>query len=107
MGSEGTGELDPHVPQPAEADHTDLLPREVAPAAHGRVGRDPGAEQRCNPGEIKVGGDAQDKAFIDDDAFRVAAIGDPSKVLVRGVEGEGLVWAQLFQAILAIWAVVV
>jgi hypothetical protein len=92
------------VTQTAEADHTDLLPLDVTPAAHGRVGRDPGAKQRRDPGQIEVGGNTQNKVFIDDDTFRVSAVGDATQVFVRGVEGEGLVWAQLFQAILAIGA---
>ena len=95
VGAEGSGELDPHVAQAAEADHADLLPLEVAPAAHRRVGGDPGAEQRRNPGKVEVGGDAQHEAFIDDDAFRVAAVGDRRRlVLVRGVVGEGLALGQ-------------
>ena len=36
--------------------------------------------------------------FIDNDTIRIAAIGDPPEVLVRGVEGEGLVRAELLKA---------
>ena len=76
VGSERMGELHAHVAQPAEADHADLLALGDAPVAHGRVGRDPGAEQRRGSGEVEVGGDAQDEVFVDDDAVGVAAVGD-------------------------------
>ena len=107
VGSERTGELDAHVTQPAEADHADLLALGDAPVAHGRVGRDPGAEQRRDSGKIEVGGDAQNEAFIDDDAVGVAAVGDAPEVLVRGVVGEGLVRAELLKASPAMGAGVV
>src|SRR5689334_14822826 len=45
MGSEGTGELDPHVPESTQACYTNLLALGDTPVAHGGVGRDPGAEQ--------------------------------------------------------------
>ena len=44
VGTERTGELHAHVAQPAEADHANLLALCDAPAAQGRVGRDPGTE---------------------------------------------------------------
>ena len=95
MGSERTGELDAHVTQTAEADHADLLALGDAPVAHGRVRRDPGAEQRRDPGKIEVGGEAQNELFIDDDAVGVAAVGDAPEVFVRRAVGEDLVWAEL------------
>jgi hypothetical protein len=76
------------VAQAAETDHANFLALCDAPVAHRRVCRDPGAEERRDPGEIEVGGDAQNEVFIDDDAIGVATIGDASEVLVRGVEGE-------------------
>ena len=75
--------------------------------AHRRVGRDPGAEQRRGPGEVEVGGNAQNEAFIDDDAVGVAAVGDAAQVLVGRVVGEGGIWAELLQAGLALGAGVV
>ena len=84
VGAERMGELHAHVAQPAEADDADLLALGDAPVAHRRVGRDPGAEQRRGPGEIEVGGDAQDEAFIDDDAVGVAAVGDAPEVFCPG-----------------------
>ncbi len=56
------------------------------------------------PGEIEVGRDAQDEAFIDDDAIGVAAVSDASEVLVRGVVGEGQVRAELLKPGLALGA---
>ena len=96
--------LHAHVAQSAETDHANLLALGDAPVAHGRVGCDPGAEQRRGSGEIEVGRDAQDKAFVDDDAVGVAAIGDASEVLVREVVGEGHVRAELLKAGLAFGA---
>ena len=91
-------ELHAHVAQPAEPDHADLLALGDAPVTHRRVGRDSGAEQRRGPGEIEVGGDAQNEALIDDDAVGVAAVGDAAQVLVRGAVGEDLVRAELLEA---------
>src|SRR5438132_14003132 len=71
---------------------------------HRGVGRDAGAEQRRNCGEIEVGGDVQDEVFIDDDVFGVATVGHASEVLVRRVEGEDHVRAELLKASLALWA---
>jgi hypothetical protein len=66
--------------------------------AHRRVSCDSGAEEGRNPGELEVIWNAQNEAFIDDDAIRVATIGDwSSLVLVWGVVGEGLVWAELLK----------
>ena len=53
VGAERMGELHAHVAQPAETDDADLLALGHAPVAHRRVGRDPGAEQRRGPGEIR------------------------------------------------------
>ncbi len=104
VGSERMSELHAHVAQSAETDHADLLALGDAPVAHGRVGCDPGAEERRGSGEIEVGGNAQDEAFIDDDAVGVATVGDASEVLVRGVVGEGQVRAELLKASLALRA---
>ena len=40
--------------------------------------------------------------FVDNDAIRVATIGDASEVLVREVVGEGHVGAELLEALLAL-----
>ena len=90
--------------QSAETDHANFLVPGDAPAAHGRVGGDSGAEERRRPGEIEVGRDAQDKTIVDDHAIGVATIGDAPEVLVRGAEGEGHVRAELLKAGLALGA---
>lgn len=54
VGPQRVGELHAHVPQPADADHANLLPWPDAVLADGRPGRDPGAEQRCSAGEVEV-----------------------------------------------------
>ncbi len=98
VGSERMSKLHAQVAQSAETDHANFLALCDAPAAHGRVCCDPGAEQRRSPGKIEVGGDAQDEAFVNDDALGVATIGDACEVLVRGVVGEDYIWAELLKA---------
>jgi hypothetical protein len=90
--------LHAHVPQSAEADHSDFLSLGDAPAAHRRVSGDSGAEERRSSREIEVGRDAQDEPLVHDDAIGVATIGDASEVLVRGVEREDHVRAELLKA---------
>ena len=104
VGSERVRKLHAHVAQPAETDHADLLALGDAPVAHGRVGRDSGAEQRRGAGEIEVRGNAQHEALVDHDAVGVAAVGDASEVLVGKVVGEGQVRAELLEAGLALGA---
>src|SRR5438093_2067207 len=93
-----------HVAEPTETDHTNFLALGDAPMMHGGVGRDTGAKQRGGSSKIEVGWNAQDEAFIDDDALGVAAIGHASEMLVRRVEGEDHVRAELLEASLALWA---
>ena len=104
VGSERMGKLHAHVAQSAETDHTNFLAPRHAPAAQGRVGCDPGAEERRGPGWIEIGGYPQNEVFVDDDAVRISTIGNAPEVLVRGVEGEGLIRAELFKSILAVGA---
>src|SRR2546427_1826684 len=103
--SERVSKLHGHVAQSAEADHANFLALGDAPVMHRRVSRDPGAEQRRSCGKVEVGWEAQNEVFIDDDAFRVAAVGHASEVLVRRVESEDHVRAELLEAGLALWAV--
>src|SRR5207245_5610568 len=91
-----------HVAKSAEADHANFLALGHAPVMHRRVGRDPGAEQRRSCGKIEVRWEAQNEAFIDNDAFGVAAVGHASQVFVWGVEGEDHVRAELLEASLAL-----
>src|SRR6266487_3925468 len=69
-----------HVAESAETDHTNFLAFGDAPVMHGRVRRDAGAEQWRSGGEFQVRGDAQNEMFVDDDAFRIAAVSNPSEV---------------------------
>src|SRR2546430_2588276 len=93
-----------HVAQSAEADYANFFALGNAPMMHGRVGRDAGAEQRRGSGEIEVGWKTQKEMFIDDDAFRVAAVGKTSQVFVGGIEGEDHVRAELLETSLALCA---
>src|SRR5215211_1769647 len=93
-----------HVAQSPETDHANFFTRGDAPMAHGRVGGDPSAEERCGSSEIEVRRDAHDKAFVHDDAVGVATISHASEVLVREVISEGQVAAELLKASLALGA---
>src|SRR5436189_2748388 len=93
-----------HVAQSAQTDHANFLALGDTPIMHRRVRRDTGAEQRRCCAEIQVGWDAQNEAFIDDDAFGVAAIGETSEVLVWRIKRENHVRAELLEAGLALWA---
>jgi len=55
-----------------------------APVTHRRVGRDAGTKQRGGPGEVDVGRDAQNEAFIHNDAVGVAAVGDRRRLVFVG-----------------------
>src|SRR5436190_12981133 len=90
--------------QSAETDHPNLFPFADAPVAHGRVCRDPSAKQRRSSCEIQIRWNTQHKVFIDNDAFGIATVGHASEVLVRRVEGEDHVRAELLQASFAVWA---
>src|SRR6266403_5194144 len=90
--------------EPAETNHAHFLAFADTPVAHRRVCGDSRAKQRRSAGEFEIGGDAQNKSFIDDDAFRVTAIGKTSEVLVGRVERKNHIRAELFQASFATWA---
>jgi hypothetical protein len=60
--------------------------------AQGRVGCNPGAEERRGPSEIEVGGDAQNEVFIDDDAPLEAVYGERVPVLRDDTAGRELDW---------------
>jgi hypothetical protein len=98
------GELHAHVAQPAKTDHTNFLALGDTPVAQGRIGCNPSTEERRGSSEIEVGGNAQNEAFIDDDAIGVAPVCNASKVLVRGAESEDLVRAEILKASFAVRA---
>ena len=103
VGTEGVGELDAHVAEATEADDADFFACEIAPATHGGVGGDAGAEQGGDAREAQISGDAEDEVFIDHDAAGVAAVGDGGgAVFVGGIVGEGGVRAELLEIGLAL-----
>src|SRR5437667_7682660 len=104
VGSKRVSKFYRHVTEPAETNDADFLALANAPVAHRRVRRDSSAKQRRGSGGIEIGWDPQNEAFIDYDAFRVATVGHASEVLVRRVEGEDHVRAELLQASFAVWA---
>src|SRR5689334_10187865 len=101
VGSERTSQLHTHVAQSAESYDANFLALGDAPMAHWRVRCDPGAEERRGSGGIELGRDAQDKAFVHNDAIGVATIGDASEVLVREVVGEGQFRTEILETGLA------
>lgn len=64
----------------------------------------PAQEEGRGSGEIELGRDAQDKAFVHHYALRISTIGDASEVRVREVVREGHVPAELLKAGLALGA---
>src|SRR6185295_4907373 len=86
-----------HVTQSAETDYTNLLTCGHTPMAHGRVGCDPGTQQRRRSGQIEARGDSHNIVFIDHDALGVAAVGDPTKMLVRRIVRESQIRTELLQ----------
>ena len=97
-----------HVTQAAKAGNANLLALGDAPTAQGRIGRDARAQERCDAGKIEIGRGSQDEVFVHHDAVGVAAVGDRGGlVLVRRIEGEHLVRAQVFAVGLAVRAGVV
>src|SRR6266496_4378164 len=93
-----------HVAEPAETDHANFLALGHAPMMHGRVRCDPSTEQWRGCAEIEVGWNTQNKAFIDNDTFGVAAVGYASEMFVRRVEGKDHVRAELLEARLTLRA---
>ncbi len=104
MSTERTGEFDPHVAQSAETHDAHFLAAGHAPVPQWRIGGDAGAQQRRGAGEIQILGNSQDEIFVDDDAFRVAAVGDTAKVSVGEIVGEDHARTELLEASLAIGA---
>ena len=64
----------------------------------------PAQRRGAAPAGSRLAGTRQDKTFVHDHAIGVASIGDTSEVLVRGIEGEGHVRAELLKAGLALGA---
>src|SRR5437762_7816468 len=93
-----------HVTQAAETNHPNFRALSDAPVMHRGVSRDAGTEQRRDCGEFQVRWDSQNEMFIDDDAFGVAAVGNPSEMLIRRIEREDHIRTELFKASLALWA---
>src|SRR3982751_2502877 len=104
VGAKRTGKLHAHVAQSSETNDADFLTVGDAPVAQGRVRGDPGAEKRCSSGEIEPGWDAQDEAFIHDDALGVATVRHAAEVLVEGVVGERNVSAELLETRFELYA---
>ena len=81
----GVGELDRHVPQAAEPDDADRLPRTCVPVAKRRVRRDARAQQRRRGRQLEPRRHAKDEVLVGDDALRVATVGHATARLVRAV----------------------
>src|SRR5260370_42480947 len=71
---------------------------------HGRISCDARAKQRSGSGEVEVRWNAQDEPLVHDNAVGVAAVGDPTQMLVGEVIRKGEVWAELLEARLALGA---
>ena len=72
-------------PSPPRPDHANLLALRHAPVPHRRVRRDPRAQQRRRPRQVKVRRHPQHKSLVHHDAVRVAAIRHAAHMLVGKV----------------------
>ncbi len=62
----------------------------------------PAQSSGAAPAGIQIRRDAQNEVFVDDDAFRIAAIGKAAEVFVRRIESEDHVRTELFKACFAV-----
>ena len=77
-------DLNAHVSQATKTQNGDLVTRAHVPSGNGRIGGDPGAQQRSCRHEAQGVGDATDEPLVDDDLLAVPALGDGA-VDVTGV----------------------
>src|SRR3954454_12924029 len=82
----------PMWPNPPRPTIPTFLPFRHAPVAHGRVSRDPSAQQWRKPGKVKVHRHLQHKARGNHNAFGVATICHARATLVGEVIGQRHVW---------------
>ncbi len=106
MGAHGVGQFDAHVAQATDADYADFLARASAPLTQRRVGGNPGAEQRRDGGQLRLGmTNPQHIALVHDDVLRIAAEGPARCVRGREVVGADHAVTVVFQTGLAVLAV--
>jgi len=98
------GDLDGHVPEPAEADDGDLLAGTSTPVVQGRVRGDAGTQQRGRDVEAEAVEDAKDEAFGDDDVGGVAALGELAVLAGDAVGADVALDAELLFTCLAVAA---
>ena len=89
LGPQGLGQLQGHVPQPAQADHSHLAARTHFPVAQGRPGGDAGTQQRRRTGQVQPAGHLQHEFLAHHDLFRIAALGGAAIHAVDAVVGVG------------------
>jgi hypothetical protein len=87
LGSEGVGELHPHVTEASKPNDADSLALSHSPVMEGREGRDASTQKRCDACEVEIRWDFEYEALVDDDAVRVAAIGNATGAFVGEVVG--------------------
>src|SRR5436189_5215 len=82
---EGSGELDRHVSEAAKTNDTYLLTGSYFETIQRRIGRDPGAKQRCDAGEILVCIYFEGVILVDDVFVRITAVGRRNAVHLSAV----------------------
>jgi hypothetical protein len=75
------------VTEASKPNDADFLALSYSPVMEGREGRDASAQKRCDACEIEIRWDFEYEALVDDDAVRVAAIGNATGVFVGEVVG--------------------
>ena len=105
MRAHRVGELDAHVPQPADADHAHLLARTGLPVPQRRIGGDARAQQRRHRGELVFRmRDPQHIALVHHDPLRIAAERVAGRVGRRGIVGADHAVAIVLQPVRAVVA---
>lgn len=105
VGSEGPCEFYAHMSETAESDDPDFLARADLPMTERGIGRDAGAEQGRDSGEIEIFGNAQCEVFIDHDIFGISAKGGAADKRFGSAVGENHARGELLVAGFAMRAI--
>jgi hypothetical protein len=102
VGAQGVSEFYAHVAESAETGDAGLFALGDSPVVHRRVSGNAGAEQRSDPGGVKVCGNPEDELLVDDKAVRITTVGHAAGVLAGKIVSEGEIRAELFEGLLAL-----
>src|SRR5208283_5908109 len=89
VGTEGTGEFNSHVTEPAQSHDTYLLSTPHFPMTQRGVRRNARTKQRRRRRQVQLLRYTKYEGFVHHYAVRISAVGHSSQMLVFGVVGEG------------------